>query len=211
MSDANEFVSSLLPGAAQTQVSLGLPGAVMVAQAALETGWGRYVDVDKNTGKPSFNLFNIKGVGTNGSVLVATTEYINGKYISIDAEFRAYHNYSESVIDYGKLITTAKYPNGTLIYAKGLAVKSNPIAYINAIAPIYATDPNYITEIVDIMNEYNLVEEVNKMANDIPDDWAKAAWVACTNAKVFDGTDPRGELTREMLATILVNLGLVKE
>jgi flagellum-specific peptidoglycan hydrolase FlgJ len=210
MSSQTSFVSFLLPGSAKIQVNLRLPGAVLIAQAALETGWGKSIDVDMNTGKYSFNLFNIKGQGTNGSVLVKTKEYINGNYITENDEFRAYNNFSESIVDYGNLLTTAKYPNGTLIYAAGLAVRNNPIAYINAVAPIYATDPNYATEVINIMKEYNLIEEVSRMADNTPDEWAEKQWEACVAAKIFDGTDPKGVLTREMLAVLLVALNLVK-
>ena len=203
-----DFINSILPGAVAIQLETGLPAAVLIAQAILETGYGKSVTHDKDTGQDSHNLFNIKGTGPAGGVNAWTTEYVNGAITHIVAEFRAYHSYQESFADYAALIT------GDKTYARAVAVKDNPWQYANMLQACgYATDPSYAIDLSALMRQWNLVERVSELAEQIentPSDWAKAAWDKCTQAKVFDGTKPHDGLTREQLAVILVKLQIVK-
>jgi flagellum-specific peptidoglycan hydrolase FlgJ len=157
MSDPQGFINSVLPGAVNIQIKTGLPAAVMVAQAAQETGWGQNITKDMHTGQNSFNLFNIKGTGPAGSAQTLTTEYVNGVAEQIVAAFRAYHNYEESFSDYATLIT------GSTTYARAVAAENDPVAYAHAIQTCgYATDPNYAQGLISIMNEYNLVNQAEE-------------------------------------------------
>jgi flagellar protein FlgJ len=202
MADTKGFINSVLPGALNIQLKTGLPAAVMVAQAALETGWGQYVTKDKTTGQFSYNLFNIKGAGPAGKVLARTAEYYNGVKTYIDDHFRAYNNYEESFADYAALIT------GSKTYSKAMAVKSDPVAYAKALQTCgYATDPKYAEQLISLIKQYKLVEEVEKLA-DMPSDWAKADWEEAVAKKIVDGTMPRGQVTREQLIVILKRLKL---
>ncbi len=72
---------------------------------------------DKYTGKEAFNLFNIKGEGPAGSVMANDIDYIKGKKVHVEAEFRAYNSYEESFADYASLLTEAQR------YAPALAVR----------------------------------------------------------------------------------------
>lgn len=200
-----EAIDYLLPGAVAVQLATGLPAAVLIAQAILETGYLRSVTKDMNFGQNSFNLFNIKGIGPAGLVEARTIEYIKGVKTNVVAEFRAYHNYEESFADYAKLIM------GDPIYARAVVVKSNPWQYANMLQTCgYATDPSYAADLSALMRQWNLLERVTVLADQTPSDWAKDAWDKCTQAGVFDGTLPHDSMTREMLAVLLVKLGLVK-
>jgi flagellar rod assembly protein/muramidase FlgJ len=203
-----DFISSMLPGATSVQIETGLPGAVLIAQAALETGWGGAITRDLNSHVSSNNLFNIKGSYQGQSVQAWTTEYINGIPKKMIQTFRKYPNFKESFADYAQLIT------GNPAYARAVAVKDNPWQYANMLQACgYATDPTYAMELSALMKQWNLVERVNKLADEIantPSGWAKAAWEKCVEAGIFDGTKPHDSMTREMLAVILVKLGLVK-
>jgi flagellum-specific peptidoglycan hydrolase FlgJ len=200
-----DAINSILPGAVAVQLATGLPAPVLIAQTILETGYLKSVTKDMHTGANSFNLFNIKGDGPAGHVSAWTREVIDGKSVQIVADFRAYHNYQESFADYAALIT------GDPIYARAVAVKDNPWQYANMLQTCgYATDPSYADNLSALMRQWNLVERVKTLADQTPSDWAKDAWEKCAQAGVFDGTLPHDSMTREMLAVLLVKLGLVK-
>lgn len=134
------FINTLAPIARNEYLSRSkwvLP-SVCIAQAALESGW----NLNAKT------LFGIKGSG-----LVATTsEYYNGHYVQIQASFKKYPTVSAAVVGYYDLIT--QNPR----YAK--AVNNSDYEYtINAIKDGgYATDPNYVSKVVSIINQYGLLK-----------------------------------------------------
>lgn len=208
MADTNKFISSVLPGALNIQLKTGLPAAVMIAQAVLETGWGEHVTKDKNTGRFSYNLFNIKGAGPAGKVLATTFEYIDGRRIVIDDYFRAYNSYEESFQDYADLITENK------TYSKAIAVKSDPFAYANALQTCgYATDPGYAHSLITIINQYDLIEEVERLAEE-PSEWAAESIEKAVKKGVLKGDEkgnlmPKGMVTREQLMVFFNRLGLL--
>ncbi|MEG6521156.1 glucosaminidase domain-containing protein [Desulfotomaculum sp. 1211_IL3151] len=172
--DTNKFINDVMLAAAKIQIKHGLPAATIVAQACLETGYGKYVLSQGN--KYSYNIFNIKGTGTNGSVSVVAWEIVNGKKVDVKSNFRAYNNYEESFEDYTKLIT------GASRYKQALQVKHDPDKYAYAILACgYATDPDYAKKLISIMNQYKLRElavdiikkEANAVFKDVLDHWAK--------------------------------------
>lgn len=142
----SEFVKKFKDMAKRVHEKTGIPWEVMLAQAALETGWGSRVSTDRVTGKYSYNLFNIKGEGPNGFVEVMTTEYYRGKPEKVIPRFRAYHNFEESFEDYAKLITKARR------YKPAMAVKDNPEEFARQLQKCgYATDPRYADKLISVM------------------------------------------------------------
>jgi flagellar protein FlgJ len=210
MSKQEDFIALLLPAAAAMQARIGLPGSVMIAQACAETGYGANVTSDCHNGKNSLNLFNIKGQnGPAGGVYALTFEFTkDGKGYQEYDWFRAYHSYQESFDDYASLVLNDP------VYTRAVAVKCDPCKYAEMLWECgYATDPDYPKTLDWIMSNFNLIERVSQLADEIentPSDWAKDAWEQCLKAGVFDGAKPHDALTREMLAVILVKLGLVK-
>lgn len=142
----DEFVKSLWPKAQQAASALGLDPKVLMAQAALETGWGKFVAKDSE-GNTSNNLFNIKS-GSNkelDSIAVNTTEYIANTPIKTTASFRKYSSIEDSINDYVSLISNNSR------YQTALANAANPELYVNELGKAgYATDPKYGTKILSI-------------------------------------------------------------
>jgi flagellum-specific peptidoglycan hydrolase FlgJ len=130
-----------------------MSAALQAAQAILETGWGQSVPVDKYSGKFSYNLFGIKGTGTNGSVVSNTWEVYNGVTYRIDANFRAYNSAAESLNDRNKLLLTAsRYePFRAVMYDSTLGAWAIKRAG-------YATDPQYPAKLLNIIKKYGLLE-----------------------------------------------------
>ncbi len=105
---ARAFVGRLWPHALEAAGTTGIPPHFMIAQAALETGWGRN-EPRLADGTPSHNLFGIKaGRGWEGPVAEAvTTEYVNGVAQRTVERFRAYPSYAEAFRDYAGLLTSS--------------------------------------------------------------------------------------------------------
>jgi len=151
------FAKKIIRQAYKAKKITGLPASILASQAILETGWGQYIPTDINTGKFSYNLFGIKGKGSNGSVEVYTHEYIKGQKIRIIAKFRAYTSYAESFMDYGNLILKADR------YKKAVANKNNPKAYIYELWKAgYATDPNYPEKVLKIAESCKFIPKEKK-------------------------------------------------
>jgi len=149
------FAIEVLAEAYKAKAITGLPASILASQCILETGWGKRIPIDKHTKKFSYNLFGIKGKGTNGSVEVWTHEYIAGEKVKVIGEFRAYNNYSESFIDYGNLILGAKR------YKQAVLNKSNPRKYIEALWKAgYATDPKYPGKVLAIAEQMGWIKKV---------------------------------------------------
>jgi peptidoglycan hydrolase FlgJ len=135
------------PQAQQAASGLGVPAHFLVAQAALETGWGKSV-ITRADGSSSYNLFNIKaGKDWKGAVVEAsTTEYENGQAVTRKERFRAYASYAESFQDYANLVgQTPRYA----------AVRGQTQAegFARALQHSgYATDPAYADKLTRVIN-----------------------------------------------------------
>ena len=148
------FVRWLLNDALTIQRRMGLSAKFMIAQAALETGWGSHVVTDDETGACSNNLFNIKaGKSWTGEAAHCWThEVIAGKRIQIKDAFRAYASPQQSFEDYARLISLNPR------YAQAWAVRADLPAFAHALqAAGYATDPQYAEKILEIAD--NLVHK----------------------------------------------------
>jgi flagellar protein FlgJ len=120
----------------------GIPAHFLLAQAGLESGWGKHQPLNAN-GSPSFNLFGIKaGPNWNGPVVKATTtEVVNGVAQKVVQTFRAYGSYTEAFHDYASLLS------GSARYAKALAANTAQ-DFSSALQKAgYATDPAYAQKI----------------------------------------------------------------
>ncbi len=101
----DNFVKSVWDKAKQAASVMGIDPKLLIAQAALETGWGKFIAKD-DQGASSNNLFNIK-TGNNSSfdaINIKTTEYIADTPIKVNASFRKYPSVEESFNDYVSLI-----------------------------------------------------------------------------------------------------------
>ncbi|MFZ5655918.1 MAG: flagellar assembly peptidoglycan hydrolase FlgJ [Pseudomonadota bacterium] len=145
-SSPEAFVKSLWPHAKKTAEQLGVPARALIAQAALETGWGRRL-VGGDRGVTSHNLFGIKATGWNGAkVASGTHEYVGGVRVNMRDSFRAYASAAESFADYARLLGRSRYAGvrGTGEDVHGFASALQRSGY--------ATDPSYANKITAIAN-----------------------------------------------------------
>ena len=149
-SSPEAFVRSIWPMAQKTAAELGVPARALVAQAALETGWGRRL-VQKD-GETSHNLFGIKAGGrwSGARMSAATHEYSNGARHGEHADFRAYGSVADSFADYARLL-------GNDRYAAARGAGADVHRFANALQQAgYATDPSYAKKISAIANGHTL-------------------------------------------------------
>ena len=156
-SDPVAFIQSLLPAAQKAAASLGLEPLALIAQAALETGWGQRM-FKNTTGQNSNNLFGIKAQANwQGQVAVVDTlEYREGVAQKEKARFRAYESAEHSLNDYVALIQSNPR------YQAALSVASDTKAYFQRLqAAGYATDPNYAQKILSVLDGSSFKEVRN--------------------------------------------------
>lgn len=156
-----QFIRSMLPAAQKAAAVLGLEPVALIAQAALETGWGTKQLADGN-GRTAFNLFGIKAQGDwRGDAATAETiEYRQGVAQKEQAKFRVYANVEQSVQDYVQFIQ--QNPR----YQGALAVTAEPQAYFRQLqAAGYATDPNYARKVVAVMQSPILQQLRSQLAS----------------------------------------------
>jgi flagellar protein FlgJ len=140
-SSPEAFVRSVWPHAQKTAAALGVPAKALVAQAALETNWGKRL-----AGGGSHNLFGIKAGAqwVGDKVSAATHEFVDGVRVAQHAAFRAYHSAADSFADYANLLSGPRYAA-----ARGTGDDTHRFAQALQHAG-YATDPSYAAKIAAI-------------------------------------------------------------
>jgi flagellar protein FlgJ len=143
-----QFVSRLLPAAQRASQESGVPAQLIMAQAALESGWGRR-EIRADDGRASYNLFGIKATKDwKGRVAeTTTTEVVNGVPQKSRAAFRAYDSYEAAFSDYARLL--GNNPR----YANVRAAKTANEAALELQESGYATDPQYSGKLIRIMKQ----------------------------------------------------------
>ncbi|MBW0145995.1 flagellar assembly peptidoglycan hydrolase FlgJ [Marinobacter arenosus] len=147
------FVRELLPVAERIARDSGIDPKLMIAQAALETGWGRHM-IKGDDSRPSFNLFGIKADSRwqGEAVTITTTEYREGLPLKEQADFRAYPDYESSFRDYVSFLESNPR------YREVLSVADQPEVFADKLQEAgYATDPHYGEKIRRIMNRDSLM------------------------------------------------------
>ena len=143
-----EFVNHVMPTIRRAAAALGVNPIGMLAQAALETGWGQRMPRTAD-GSPSLNLFGIKAGDewTGGRATADTVEFSNGVATQRRTAFRAYGSIEESVSDFANLLKNSPR------YRDAMAAGGDVQAYIQNIGKSgYATDPEYANKLNQILN-----------------------------------------------------------
>ncbi|MCU6683771.1 flagellar assembly peptidoglycan hydrolase FlgJ [Leclercia sp. 29361] len=162
--DSKDFLAQLsLPARLASQQS-GVPHHLILAQAALESGWGQR-QIRRENGEPSFNIFGVKATGSwkGPTTEITTTEYENGEAKKIKAKFRVYSSYLEALSDYvGVLSRNPRYAAVT----QAATAEQGAQALQNA---GYATDPQYARKLTSMIQQLKAMgEKVSKAySNDI--------------------------------------------
>ncbi len=155
--DAASFASDIWPQAQRAADTLGVSTELLVAQSALETGWGKQA-MTRPDGRLAYNLFGIKaGADWQGdTVTKPTLEFHQGVMKTEVAHFRAYASAEESLNDYVHFIQSNKR------YENALRHGGDDSVYLKEIHRAgYATDPNYVNKILSIMQSDRLQQSLN--------------------------------------------------
>ena len=142
------FVKGLYDSAQKAAKTLGVEPSTLLAQSALETGWGQHLPSGKD-GQHGFNLFGIKADSRwDGPVTnVDTLEYFSGQPIKVNANFRQYDSFEQSFNDYAEFVSSQSR------YQPALEKASDAAGYIQALQEAgYATDPKYAEKVQGILN-----------------------------------------------------------
>ncbi|EGQ7677479.1 flagellar assembly peptidoglycan hydrolase FlgJ [Vibrio parahaemolyticus] len=139
------FVNSMKPYAEKAAKALGIEPSLLLAQAALETGWGQ--KVVQNARGSSNNLFNIKADRSwqGDKVTTQTLEFHDNTPVKETAAFRSYSNYQDSFNDY------VRFLNDNPRYETALQQRGDSESFIRGIHRAgYATDPTYADKVLQV-------------------------------------------------------------
>ncbi|MBV8043786.1 flagellar assembly peptidoglycan hydrolase FlgJ [Pluralibacter sp.] len=162
--DSKDFLAQLSLPAKLASEQSGIPHHLILAQAALESGWGQR-QIRRENGEPSFNLFGVKASADwKGKVTeITTTEYENGEAKKVKARFRVYSSWLEALSDYVGLLT--RNPRYAAVTAAATAEQGAQALQKAG----YATDPNYARKLTSMIQQLkSMGEKVSKTySNDI--------------------------------------------
>jgi flagellar protein FlgJ len=139
----------MLPLAKDAAARIGVDPTVLVAQAALETGWGKSI-MRAQDGSSSHNLFGIKAQGSwqGPEARAITSEFRDGKMVKETADFRSYTTYADSFHDLVSLLQNNNRYQGVVKAA------DNPEQFVKELQKAgYATDPDYASKISQIAKQ----------------------------------------------------------
>lgn len=147
------FLSAIKQGA-MDGAKEGILPSITAAQAILESGWGS----SELAKVPNNNLFGIKdSEDWHGEiVIVPTQEYLNGAYITVNAAFRKYASWNDSVVDHAKFFTSTEWRKDN--YRKVVNETDYRIAAQELKNAGYATDPSYPGKLIRLIETYKLYE-----------------------------------------------------
>ncbi|MBC1606122.1 GW domain-containing glycosaminoglycan-binding protein [Listeria rocourtiae] len=145
-----EFIELLAGHAQQIQEKEGILTSITLAQAILESDWG-----NSGLATEGRNLFGIKGKYQNDSVMMPTKEYENDKWVTVDAAFRKYPTWYESLDDHANLFLKGtswdKDKYREVVEAKDHRTAANALQKSG-----YATDPDYANKLIELIEQRNL-------------------------------------------------------
>jgi flagellum-specific peptidoglycan hydrolase FlgJ len=121
----------------------GVPASLTIAQAILESNWGQ-----SGLARNSKNLFGIKGQGDT----YQTKEFVNGKWITVAANFRVYDTFEGSVRDHNQMLKRMKR------YAAVIGERDYKKAADAVWRAGYATDPTYPVKLINLIEAYELTK-----------------------------------------------------
>ncbi|MFT8544938.1 MAG: LysM peptidoglycan-binding domain-containing protein [Leuconostoc falkenbergense] len=144
------WLNTAVTDAKAATAGTGVLASITVAQAILESGWGQ----SALASAPYHNLFGIKrGTGWQGTIVnMKTSEYVNGKWVTVLAPFRSYNSQMASFQDHTTfLLSNSRYAANGVINAKNYVAMANGLQ-----AAGYATAPTYASTLINLVKRYNL-------------------------------------------------------
>ncbi|MBI2865212.1 MAG: glycoside hydrolase family 73 protein [Chloroflexi bacterium] len=147
----HSFILVSVAPAQASQQETKVPASVTIAQAMLESDLGR-----SGLSQNANNYFGIKArpdPGPAGVVYMNTWEVVGGKNVTVKEPFRAYHNADESFVDHGKFLSERP------LYSAAFKYTGDPKQFAREIHKAgYATDPNYSSKLIALMDKFNLYQ-----------------------------------------------------
>jgi flagellar protein FlgJ len=148
--DQQQFLNSAAQAAMTASARTGVPASVTVAQAILESDWGR-----STLSQSASNYFGIKatgGLGNDGVVWMPTGEFdASGQAYQTTSPFRAYRSLADSLVDHDLMLGTAQR------YSSAMQAAKDPRQFAQLLAAAgYATDPAYADKLIALMDRYDL-------------------------------------------------------
>ncbi|RTR04390.1 flagellar assembly peptidoglycan hydrolase FlgJ [Halomonas nitroreducens] len=158
-----DFLDRLAGPARAASRASGVPAELILAQAALETGWGRH-EIATADGGNSHNLFGIKaGSAWQGETTeILTHEVVDGRRQAVRDRFRVYGSFEEAFTDYARLI------GGNPRYAGVVAADSADQAARALQQGGYATDPAYADKLIAVMDTLGPLPDGSLLADARP-------------------------------------------
>ena len=147
-----QFIQNLVPSSQKAYQLYQVLPSISLAQAILESDWG-----ESGLSQNYYNLYGVKAGVAEPSVQLETSEYIDGKWITIMAPFRVYNSWAESVEAHAKLLTYGVDWNPKL-YEPVLKAKNYKEAAHALQKAGYATDPTYAQKIIHVIETYHLAQ-----------------------------------------------------
>ena len=144
----SDFIADIAPAAQQMQANYGVHASISIAQAILESDWG-----ESELSAVYNNLYGMKGDNPENTVRLMTSEYYNGEWVTIQANFRVYGSWAESVQDHALL-----FVNGTTWDPDQYAPVLQAATYQEAAQALqdcgYATDPDYAEKLIAVIEQH---------------------------------------------------------
>ena len=144
-----EFLSLIKDAVIMDMHNTGILASLTAAQAFIESNKGS----SQLAKAPNNNLFGIKGSYNGQSVTMKTKEYVNGAYVVVNAAFRKYPSWAESIADHSAMFIRLKSRYGNLIGEKNYKEACRKVQ-----ADGYATAPAYADTLIRTIEKYNLQE-----------------------------------------------------
>lgn len=145
-----DFIKKLVPVAQKVDKGTKLLPSITIAQACLESNYGQSDLAQKYN-----NLFGVKGTSNTTSAVMTTKEYTNGKWVTVKARFQIYDSYEASIRAHNRLFQEGTTWNKNQ-YKDVLNAKNYPEQAKALVTDGYATDPDYATKLINLIEQFNL-------------------------------------------------------
>ena len=198
----SEYIEKIGAMAREDMKKTKILASLTIAQAILESNWGR----SSLAVEPNNNLFGIKGSYNGQSCVFPTSEYINGKWVKVNANFRKYPSWAESIADHSALF------NNYNRYANLRGCKDYKLACKYVREDGYATDPSYTSKLINLI-ESNYLNRFDVESNNKPKQPAQTVSSEASISYTIQSGDTLNTIAKKFGTTVddLVRLNNIKD
>lgn len=145
-----DFINEIAQAAQQSALKTKVPASFVIAEGALESGWGASMLATKG-----MNLFGVKADASwkGATISINTREFLRGKWVMVPALWRQYSSWLDCISDHASFLLDNER------YKPAFAHSNDALAFTKAVAAAgYATDPNYASKIIAVINANKLIQ-----------------------------------------------------